>query len=123
MIHLDTNFLIDTVVGGTPQEQLTVQWLSLGTPLLMSAVAWGEFVCGPITPRAEAVARRLLRAVSPLEQVDAELAARLFNLTGRRSKSFADCCIAAVAIREQAALATSNVSDFAPFLPWGLRLA
>ena len=38
----------------------------------------------------------------PLEQADAERAARLFNLTGRRAKSYAVCCIAAVAIRLKA---------------------
>ena len=54
---------------------------------------------------------------------DAEKAARLFNLTGRRSKSYADCCIAAVAIRLGAPLATSNRDDFTPMVPHGLILA
>jgi len=40
-----------------------------------------------------------------------------------RSKSYTDCCIAAVAIRVQAPLATSNRGDFTPMLPYDLVLA
>jgi predicted nucleic acid-binding protein len=57
-----------------------------------------------------------------LERADAEKAAELFNLTGRRSKSFTDCCLAAIAIRDQAPMATSNRGDFAPMVPHGLVL-
>ncbi len=83
----------------------------------------GEFLCGPISVAAEGFARLMLPAAVPLEQADAEKAARLFNQTGRRSKSYADCCIAAVAIRLGAPLATSNRDDFAPMVPHGLLLA
>ena len=54
---------------------------------------------------------------------DAVLAARLFNRTGRRSRSLADCMIAAVAIRCGAKLATINAADFQPFTAHGLLLA
>lgn len=123
MIHLDTNFLIDALVLGSQQEARLVGWLSTGETLGISAVAWGEFLCGPLSPAADALARQLLPVAEPLMRVDAEQAAELFNLTGRRSKSYADCCIAAVAIREKAGLATGNVSDFAPFAAHGLRIA
>ena len=123
MIHLDTNFLIDALVSGSRQETELMNWLASGEALQISAVAWGEFLCGPLSAAAEALARRLFPNAEPFERADAEKAASLFNLTGRRSKSYADCCIAAVAIRAQAALATSNRDDFLPMLSHGLLLA
>jgi predicted nucleic acid-binding protein len=47
----------------------------------------------------------------------------LFNQTGRRSRSLADCMIAAVAIRCGARLATLNAGDFQPVTAHGLNLA
>ena len=123
MTHLDTNFLIDALVPGSAQEAQLVGWLSDGEAPGISAVAWGEFLCGPLSPAAEALARRLLPDAKALERTDAEKAAEPFNLTGRQAKSFADCCIATVAIRSHAQLATSNREDFTPTIPHGLMLA
>ncbi len=123
MIHLDTNFLIDALVPGSAQEAQLVGWIGAGETLGISALAWGEFLCGPLSPAAEALARRLFPDAAALERTDAEKAAEFFNLTGRRSKSYADCCIAAVAFRAQAPLATSNRDDFTPMIPHGLVLA
>ena len=123
MIHLDTNYLIDALVPGSAQEAQLVGWLGAGELLGISALAWGEFLCGPLSPAAEALSRRFFPDAEALERADAEKAAELFNLTGRRSKSYADCCIAAVAIRAQAPLATSNRDDFTPMVPHGLVLA
>lgn len=122
MIHLDTNFLIDALVPGSDQDELMESWLSGGESLGISAVAWGEFLCGPLSPATEALARQLLPNAEALERVDAEMAAKLFNLTGRRAKSYADCCIAAVAMRSESKLATSNTGDFTPMVPHGLVL-
>ena len=97
MVHLDTNFLIDALVPGSAQEEQMVGWLGAGETLGISAIAWDEFLCGPLSPSAEALARR--------------------------SKSNADCCIAAVAIRLQVPLATGNHDDFTPMVPHGLVLA
>lgn len=123
MIHLDTNFLIDALVSGSAEELRLVGWLSAGKTLAISTVAWGEFLCGPLPSAAEALARQLLPDAANLERTDAETAAALFNATGRRSESYADCCIAAVAIRSKAALATSNRADFLPMVPHGLVVA
>lgn len=123
MIHLDTNFLIDALVPGSPQESRLVGWLSAGERVGISALAWGEILCGPLPPSAEVLARRILPQAEALTREDAEVGAHLFNATGRRSKSYANCCIAAIAIRCQAALATSNTSDFSPMVAHGLVLA
>jgi len=123
MVHLDTNFLIDALVQGTPQEAQLVGWLATGEPIGMSSLAWGEFLCGPLSSSAEAMARRLFTQTISLDRLDAEKAASLYNLTGRRAKSFPDCCIAAVAIRAHAQLATSNRRDFTQMVTHGLLLA
>ena len=80
-------------------------------------------MCGPLDATAEAIARQIFPTPEPFLPADAVLAARLFNQTGRRSRSLADCMIAAVAIRCGAKLATSNTADLQPFLPHGLILA
>jgi len=123
MIHLDTNFLIDALVPGSPHEKRLVSWMATTETIGISAVAWGEFLCGPFSPAAEKFARQMLSTAEPLDRSIAEKAAELFNATGRRSKSYADCCIAATAINHGAALATSNLADFTPFAAHGLTLA
>jgi len=50
------------------------------------------------------------------------LNAKLFNDTGRRSRSRADCMIAAHAIRRDAVLVTADASDFRVFRKFSLRL-
>lgn len=53
---------------------------------------------------------------------DAEEAARLFNLSGRRRGSHADCMIASAAIVSGVPLATLNGADFQRLVPFGLVL-
>ena len=59
MIHLDTNYLIGLLVKGSGQAMEVDGWLAAGEPLAASAIAWTEFLNGPVTPvelsRAEAV--------------------------------------------------------------------
>jgi predicted nucleic acid-binding protein len=122
MIHLDTNFLV-AVLGGSSEQAKFYQWLNGKEPLGMSAVAWAEFLSGPVSSQDEGFARQMFKNIEALSGSDAELAAALFNKTGRRSRSLADCMIAAVAIRCGAKLATINTTDFQPFIPHGLMLA
>ena len=122
MIHLDTNFLIAGLIAGTPEDAQIRRWLT-AEPINISTIAWSEFLCGPLDPVQEAAAAALFPSPEPFVAVDARAAADLFNRTGRRRGSLADCMIAAVALRVGATLATSNISDFRRFVPLGLRLA
>ena len=123
MIHLDTNFVADALIPGTGPEAKLATWLRDGESFGMSAVAWGEFLCGPVNQVAVNIARTWVSDVAALTESDAQLAAQLFNATGRRSRTFADCMIAACASRSGSKLATSNQADFSPFVPHGLSLA
>ena len=124
MIQLDTNYLIGLLVKGSPQAVDVGGWLAAGQILTTSAIAWTEFLNGPVTPlevsRAEAV---LQSRIVPFGQLEAVLAADLFNKTGRRRGSRFDCLIAATAIKAQAEVATVNQSDFKVFVQHGLKLA
>jgi predicted nucleic acid-binding protein len=122
MIHLDTNFLIQALVPGSVAGVKLQRWLSDGEDLDISSIAWSEFLCGPLTPTDESLAAALFFSPEPFLASDARKAAELFNATGRRSRSLADCQIAAVALREGAKLATGNVSDFLVFQSQGLTL-
>jgi len=53
----------------------------------------------------------------------AEIAARLFNDTGRRRGSLIDCMIGAMALADDASIATANAVDFRRFATSGLELA
>src|SRR5437879_2869334 len=124
MIHLDTNYLISLLVKGSAAALDVDGWLAAGESLAASAIAWTEFLNGPVRPlevsRAEAV---LQSRVIPFGAAEATLAAELFKKTGRRRGSRFDCLIAATAIRAQADVATVNQSDFKVFVPHGLKLA
>ena len=124
MIHLDTNYLIGLPVRGSAAALEVDGWLVGGESLAASAIAWTEFLNGPVTPlevsRAEAV---LQSRIIPFGQTEAELAAELFNKTGRRRGSRFDCLNAATAIRAQAHVASINQSGFKVFVAHGLKLA
>jgi predicted nucleic acid-binding protein len=98
-------------------------WVSTQETFNASSVAWAEFLCGPLDATADALARQIFPNPEPFLPLDAVLAASLFNQTGRRSRSLADCMIAAVAIRCGARLATINAGDFLPLTRHGLILA
>ncbi len=89
----------------------------------MSAVAWSEYLCGPLDESEVQTARKALSGIDAFTEEDAELASDLFNRTGRRSRSHVDCMIAAHAIRREALLATLNLRDFGRFEKHQMRLA
>lgn len=112
MIHLDTSFLIGALVPGSPRNLLLRRWLREGEVIGASAVAWAEFLCGPVTSDQARLVGRIVTERVPLTEEDAVRAAELFNLSGRRRGSLVDCLIAATAVREEASLATANPADF-----------
>jgi len=88
----------------------------------MSTIAWAEFLCGPVEPHHIKLAERIVSQRFSFEDEDATLTAQLFNQSGRRRGSLADCMIAATAVRHDASLATENPSDFRRFEPMGLTV-
>jgi predicted nucleic acid-binding protein len=122
IIALDSNFLVAVLDAQKKQSELLHSWTRAGVRIQISAIAWSEYLCGPLDATAAAFARRLFNSVEAFTEDDAHLASALFNGTGRRSRSHVDCMIAAHAIRRDAALATLNVRDFRPFEKFDLRL-
>ena len=120
-IHLDTNYLIQFAGGKKPAETV-LEWIGQGISIHVSAMAWAEFRCGPLSEEECTLVSEILSGVIPVTEDVANEAGRLFDATGRRSRSLADCLIAATAIGARAKLATNNRSDFKPFLAHGLEL-
>ncbi|MEO6036373.1 MAG: PIN domain-containing protein [Verrucomicrobiota bacterium] len=123
MIHFDTNFLIQTIISDSPAHQQFREWAPALEIFGVSSVALAEFLCGPLDATPQSIARQIFPNPEPFFHAGAVLAANLFNLTGRRSRTLADCMIAAVAIRCGAKLATINSADFQPLIQHGLVLA
>ena len=122
-VHLDTSFLIRALVPGSAESEKLRGWLRERRPVAVSALTWGELLCGPLGEADEATARRVAHRHVPVGTEEVTEAARLFNHGGRRRGSFPDCVIAGTAIVSGAELATSNVGDFERFLVVGLTLA
>jgi predicted nucleic acid-binding protein len=123
LILLDTSFLIRSLVAGSAQDRQLRHWLADKEPIGISSIAWAEFLCGPVQPAMIEAVTRFVTVRAAFDEDDALLAAQLFNGSGRRRGSLADCMIAATAIRARAALATANVADFRRFCSAGLELA
>ncbi len=122
MIHVDTNYLVGL---SNPNGRFGefFQALKQGEPAEISAIAWHEFLCGPYVKLDRDRALAVLKSrIIPVDRDAAEFGAALFNKTGRRRGSSADCMIAAIAILHSATLFSFNTQDFAPFVPFGLRL-
>lgn len=78
----------------------------------MSAVAWTEFLCGPLDVDELRVMAHIIGEPVPFTSGEGVRAAEIFNDTGCRRGSLTDCMIAASALNAGAALATANPGDF-----------
>lgn len=123
MIQFDTNFLVALVAPMHDVLELTQNWMESNEQIAISSIAWSEFCNGPLIDSSRMLALDVVQdRVLDFSKEQAELAAELFNQTGRRRSSRCDCMIAASAITHRASLATFNHKDFQKFLPHGLRL-
>ncbi len=122
IVHLDTGFLIRSLVIGTAEAALLGEWLQFKSTVAISVVCWTEFLCGPLTPEQQELALEALGDPLPFLSADATRAAQLFNLSGRRRGTLIDCMIAATAIGADAALASTNRDDFLRLETSGLKL-
>jgi hypothetical protein len=100
------------------------QWLAAGESVAANALAWTEFLNGPVHPQEITLVESGIESwVVPFDKATAVLAAELFNKTGRRRGSRFDCVSGATAILARAEVATVNESDFKVFVPRGVKLA
>lgn len=124
MILLDTNYLIGALVSGSTEASRVSSWLRTEEELGASAIAWYEFVSGPVGAEGIDLVSALLRGrVLPFTGKHAIEGARLWNATGRHRRLRVDAMIAGAALVLDARLATANLGDFEVFVPHGLRLA
>ena len=123
MIHLDTSFLIRGSVSGSPEDRALRGWVGIQESLGVSTVAWAEFLCGPYERSSLEFLIGVIDRYVDFTSAHAEIAARLFNQSGRRRGSQMDCMIAATAIAEQAPIATADSRDFRRFESEGLTFA
>ena len=122
MIHFDTNVLV-MLKEWLELPHPAAQRMASGEPASVSAQTWYEFTCGPVSQSSVGEALMLIESrILPVTRAHAELAAQLFNLTGRKRALQAHVLIAAAAIVEKADLVTFNVQDFQLFVPLGLKL-
>lgn len=62
MICLDTNYLIRGLIPKTPEAGRILGWLEAGEPIGVPAVAWYEFLCGPVQEEEIQLAIAILTA-------------------------------------------------------------
>ena len=122
-IHLDTSFLIRALISDSPENHKLRELIRVGATMVVSAVAWAEFLCGPLTDGELEIAARIMGPPQDFTPEHATIAARLFNASGRRRGTMLDCMIAAAAVGTGSSLATANAADFRRFAEQGLRLA
>ena len=107
---------------GESADELVV-WSESGETFCTAATAWYEFLCGPVNASHVSTMRGVLQTILPVDDLQAQEAARLYNGTGRKRRLRIDAMIASAATSHQIPLATNNRDDFTEFIPLGLKLA
>ena len=114
MICVDSNYLIRGLVPGTPEARKLVEWHLAGETLVTSAIAWYEFLCGPVTAaHVRAMDAFLTGGHIPFEGAQAAEAARLFNAAGRPRRLRVDAMIPASPIVARSRSSESSRSSAA----------
>jgi len=73
MIHLDANYLIDFLKGDLTITRQLKTWIVEGRSIHSSAIAWSEFLCGPIEPAEIDSVRQMIGQIIELTETDALL--------------------------------------------------
>lgn len=122
-ILLDTNAVIALSDPTHRLFKLIEEVLAQGGRASACVIAWHEYMRGPLTMEDRERALNVIESrIITLDRSCAEFAAKLYNQTGRRRGSTADCLIASVAIRHNFELVTWNHEDFERYVPMGLSL-
>jgi len=122
-IHLDTNYLIEFQLAGSKSRSILKSLLKEQTQFAISTITWHEFLCGPVEQvHKDNVIDLIQNRIIPLNSEMAELGAELFNYTGRKKGTKADCLIASTAICENSEILSWNINDFKKFIQYGLLL-
>ena len=123
MVHLDTNCLVNIHSPKSRVRFWLLEKLRLGERVSCSALAWAEYLCGPLSREERELSWQLIEgSPAKFDGFVAQLGAQFFNATGRRRGSLADCLIAATAVSHNAVFMTMNERDFLPFESFGLKL-
>ena len=123
LTHVDTNVLIALVSQAHSHHVEARVWFEGHREVAVSSITWHEFFRGPLTVQQFQVIRQIIGGnILPLARAEAERAAGLFNLTGRRRGSGGDCLVAACAIEAGSPILTFNDADFMRFVPHGLKM-
>lgn len=123
MIVLDANYLIAAPNAESAELARISAWCEAGETLATTAIAWTEFLSGPVDDDDVVDVRLLLEGgVLGFDEASAGLAATLFNAIGRRRTMRVDSMIAATTILHGGRLATRDVEDFRLFGVHGLQL-
>lgn len=120
---LDTNALVALADPIHPLFRSIESEIRRGSICSTNSVAWHEYVRGPLSDTDHQRTLWILEnRIHTLDKDDAEVAALLFNRSGRKRSTTSDCLIAASALRRDLFLVTWNLSDFEPFSAYGLKL-
>jgi tRNA(fMet)-specific endonuclease VapC len=115
MIVADTDVLIDFLAGKDPGSTAVARELESGS-LATTAINRFELLAGGKTPRQRHAIGALLGALPTLAvtEASADAAAALHRDLGARGEAIglADCLIAGVVLRQDAALLTRNTRHF-----------
>ena len=96
MIHVDTNILIEMITLGSSMAKNLRQWLKTGEQLATSAIAWSEFLSGPVSQNQINGVRTILAdQIVPFGVSEAATAASVQSswAAARRARGFIYCCL------------------------------